>query len=142
METKDFSLFKYFVKRLKEMGFKASDVNDLDVYPQLLFSKKDVNREFYVKISDYSDYKNASWSPPYIRLSSYKDKYDKKGTEMIYPIDNHYFDVIKPYYELIGITLNLYPTWRSAFNQLVKDYHELTKNAHKRIHKGVSIHET
>lgn len=49
---------------------------------------------------------------------------------------------IKPYYNLLGEKINEYPTWRSAFNQLVKDYHELEQNAHKRIHKGVSIHET
>ena len=144
MTKKDFSHFKYYAKRLKEMGFRDVWCNDAR-YPRMDFDKFiDEYASCFISLMDYSAYNEYDF--PRIRLVFFHDVCDRadRGIVSNYKIgfDKDFQEITKPFYARLGQNINEYPTWRSAFNQLVKDYHELEKNAHKRIHKGVSIHET
>ena len=55
METKDFSHFKYYVKRLKEMGFRDVGTNDVDACPDIRLQRQIDEHEYYVNFSDYQD---------------------------------------------------------------------------------------
>ena len=143
MTKKDFSHFKYYAKRLKEMGFRDHGNNDFDQCQELRFQKYIGKREYYhILFTDYSVFNKYDF--PCIRLVFFRDKHAEIGIVRNYKIgfDKDFEKNIKTFYDKHSEIINEYPTWRSAFNQLVKDFHELEKNEHKRIHKGVSIHET
>ena len=131
MTKQDFSHFKYYEKRLKEMGFRDASANDVDEDPYVLLQKQIEGREYYVRLVDYSGYDKNDF--PHIKLNLFRSRYDTKGLVFVYKIgfDKDFQENIKPICENQGEIINEYPTWRSAFNQLVKDYHELEKNTQR-----------
>lgn len=135
MTKKDFSHFKYYAKRLKEMGFKTFTSLQSD-NTVLGFVKKTNNTCTYI-VARFGNERQG-----------FDLTFSTKKSRTLYEYyvgcfdDEKFKEMADDDYERFGWIITKYPTWRSAFNQLVKDFHELEKNAHKRIHKGVSIHET
>ena len=134
MEKKDLSHFKYYVKRLKEMGFRDIGANDLDWWPIVLFDKHIGEQYAYISLADCPDFPVDNF--PRIKLVFYHDfrnRFDEKPIVMIYKIgfDKDFQENIKPICKNQGEIINEYPTWRDAFNQLVSDYHDLETNTQR-----------
>ena len=140
MEKKDLSHFKYYVKRLKEMGFEYMDYTLLvlhdDLYPEKRWYKAIDDCLFYIDIVDcavyssYAIYNKKNF--PHMSLRCFPH-YDAISIARHYKIgvDKDFQEEIKPFYGEQHETINEYPTWRAAFNQLVADYHDLETNTQR-----------
>ena len=141
MTKKDLSHFKYYIKRLKAMGFRDIGANDLDWWPIVLFDKHIGEQYAFIGLSDFPDFPFDNF--PNIKLVFYHDfrnRFDEKPIVTIYKIgfDKDFQKNAKSLCSRIQEStsyrvknINEYPTWRSAFNQLVADYHDLETNTQR-----------